>query len=1175
MAGKRSNIVAGVKASNQAAPQQPNTYGASGSTGISPLLAQYQQWTIGQGGSPYDPLPRDAAQFLLGQFGPLSPIQPMPIDEPGPGTERPEPRRFQYPVAWNMPHSPPGTEGLKLIDFTTLRTYADAYSVARAAIQVRKSEIRGLEWDIHPTKEAEKKMRGDQKAHQDFARRRDEAIKFFKRPDPDYQNFSSWIDALLEDIFVVDALSLYLHPTRLPGKGLLGSSLAALELIDGTTIRPLLNLQGGKPLPPSPAYQQYLQGIPRVDLLTLLSGDDVKDLDAPVQEYRGDQLLYLPYTSRSWTPYGFSPIERAIVPIITGMRKQQYQLDFFDEGTIPGVFVSPGENSGWTPNQIKELQDALNAIAGDPAWKHKAIALPPGSRVDPQRQAELADMFDEIVMTQVCMALDVMPMELGISPRTSTSQSGGAANQMAKTSEDTQERKATKPLLLWLKQAIFDPILQDVCGQRDMAWTWEGLEEGEDEETKTNLIVNQMSHALLSIDEGRAELGKTPWGLPETSDPGILTATGFTPLGQWNPLTEQPGQQPGEPAQQAPPGSAGAPGAPGGGQPPQPPHITTIGPGNKPPAPPPPPGAQAAGQAQSKAKTATKSVDVEGLRKAAASEVDALNRHLNKGRDPLSWQCKHIDPAWLAEIDRALKAGYQPDEFMGYVADTIDKTWNVQYDESKHPRGPGGKWTSGSGNTGFLGDSQAGRIAVNYSGHAPKKGPKGKKPKKKKGKKKTGNSIHGLTPAQLRAQQRQLEAEMKRLREQEKLANTPPPRPNDTIAWEMYDDWYNTGGSKFDVSELFKAGVPHTADTPSDEAIVERGREYWRTHVAWGRPGDFEECVRGVMEHAGMSREHAQGYCNLRHHEVTGEYAGPSAHGGHHKGQFAELVKVGPKGYIHGWIFVGAPGVGDRVFHPQHGHGKVTAHTEGKETHVAFESGESGKFKHSHRPGQARDFAKDEGPKVLTGEDAYNHMPKFRGSYVVDDERYKDKPFFGKRVYTYGGEHENEKRAIDYHSFDEKGLIDALSGYAANGYEKVNEDLRSGKRKKNKWLDEAFNRAPATEHPMLTHRGVEKASDLFGPVGSKIGQTFNDKAYVSTSASRVVADQFRADEFTKVANKDSAIINMHLPAGIKALSPIGKTKREQEILLNRDSHFKVVGDKVIDGVRTVDLELIP
>lgn len=49
-----------------------------------------------------------------------------------------------------------------------------------------------------------------------------------------------------------------------------------------------------------------------------------------------------------------------------------------------------------------------------------------------------------------------------------------------------------------------------------------------------------------------------------------------------------------------------------------------------------------------------------------------------------------------------------------------------------------------------------------------------------------------------------------------------------------------------------------------------------------------------------------------------------------------DVVKVGPKGYIHGWIFVGAPGVGARVFHPQHGMGTVTKH-DGTHATVKFD----------------------------------------------------------------------------------------------------------------------------------------------------------------------------------------------------------------------------------------------
>lgn len=48
-----------------------------------------------------------------------------------------------------------------------------------------------------------------------------------------------------------------------------------------------------------------------------------------------------------------------------------------------------------------------------------------------------------------------------------------------------------------------------------------------------------------------------------------------------------------------------------------------------------------------------------------------------------------------------------------------------------------------------------------------------------------------------------------------------------------------------------------------------------------------------------------------------------------------DIVKVGPKGYIHGWVFVGSSGTGARVRHPQHGSGTVTAH-DGRRARVRF-----------------------------------------------------------------------------------------------------------------------------------------------------------------------------------------------------------------------------------------------
>ena len=573
----------------------------------------------------------------------------------------------------------PGTEGWgKLADFQTLRTLADLYSVARACIDLRKAELRGIGWDIALTKTAAKSLRGSSSGMADFAKRREAAVKFFRRPDPVYSDFSSWFDTILEEIFVTDALSIYVQPALGRTKGLLGSHIGALDLIDGALIRPLVDVRGGPPPPPNPAFQQFLYGVPRVDLMTLLLGEDNPDHEGLVAEYAGDQLMYLPYNQRTWTVYGQAPIERAIIPVMTGLNKQGYQLNFFQEGSIPGLFVSPGDPN-MTPAQIRELQDALNALAGDQAWKHKIIVLPGGSKVDPQKPVPLADQFDEIIMTQVCMAFQVMPMELGISPRVSSTQSTGAANQMAKASQDIQERKGTVPLLLWLKSALFDTILQKVCGQEDLEWQWEGLEEDEDAETLTNLLVQQVSTGLRSIDEARQELGLDPWNMPITSDPGWASQmAGFMPL---SAVSTEPAPPPLAPGQAPPPGQQ----QPGQQKPPQPGQKPPR-PGQKPPSgvpalpsdrsalSAPKPGSSAAAgtpaHAAASAAPSSNSKKPAGS-KSQARELDLLRNHLRKGGLIGDWQPLDL-PGWaISAIGEDLAKGLSADEATGIIADQL------------------------------------------------------------------------------------------------------------------------------------------------------------------------------------------------------------------------------------------------------------------------------------------------------------------------------------------------------------------------------------------------------------------------------------------------------------------------------------------------------------------------
>lgn len=168
----------------------------------------------------------------------------------------------------------------------------------------------------------------------DFGKRRAEALRFFRQPDPGFDDWGAFISALLEQVLVYDAMSLLLKPKRGRGlrKGILGSDLDCIELIDGSTVRPLLSVSGGRPRPPAPSFQQYLKGVPRSDLQQMWNDWDIEQ--AGLKGYEGpvftvDQLMYRPIVPRVNSPYGFSAVEIALVVIMTGLRKQAYQLEYY------------------------------------------------------------------------------------------------------------------------------------------------------------------------------------------------------------------------------------------------------------------------------------------------------------------------------------------------------------------------------------------------------------------------------------------------------------------------------------------------------------------------------------------------------------------------------------------------------------------------------------------------------------------------------------------------------------------------------------------------------------------------------------------------------------------------------------------------------------------------------
>lgn len=404
-------------------------------------------------------------------FGPGAPPPPLaPAEVAG--------RQFDYPVAYNSQQRPRANE---TTGFAELRALADAYDVLRLVIETRKDQMEKLAWTVRPRAKDAGRTIDDPAA----ADPRIGAIEgFLQRPDREH-DWGSWLRILLEDMLVIDAATLYRRRSR-------GGGLYALEPIDGATIKRVLDGRGRTPLPPEPAYQQVLKGLPAVD-------------------YSADELIYAPRNPRSHRVYGFSPVEQILATVNIALRRQATQLQFYTEGNVPEALI--GVPADWAPEQIRQFQDYWDALLeGNSAARSHAKFVPGGMTYHATRgDASLKDAFDEWLARVVCYAFSVPPTPFVAQVNRAT----------AETIHEAALAEGLAPLQNWVKRVI-DRVLAEDFAAADLEFAWS--DEGDRDPAEAARIAEiYVRSGIKSVNEVREELGLAP--LPPGGD-GAATDAG-------------------------------------------------------------------------------------------------------------------------------------------------------------------------------------------------------------------------------------------------------------------------------------------------------------------------------------------------------------------------------------------------------------------------------------------------------------------------------------------------------------------------------------------------------------------------------------------------------------------------------------------------------------------------
>jgi hypothetical protein len=383
-----------------------------------------------------------------GWFGPQQPLAPQaPADVKG--------RQWDYPFGVNLSYVPRSENG---ISFHELRALADALPLLRAVIETRKDQIAGLNYAVRSL---------DPTGAPDAAARIQSTLAFLARPDRRH-SFAAWLRMLLEDLLVIDAATIYPRFTR-------GGSLYSLDVIDGSTITPLVGEDGRSPEPPDPAYQQVLHGVPAADFST-------------------DELLYLPRNVRSHRLYGMSPVEQIALTVNIALRRDAATLDYYRSGSVPDSFATlPKE---WTVDQIRQFQDYFDALMSGNLERRRMVKFMPADfKLTETRQPPLKDSYDEWLARVICYAFSV-PASAFVS-------------QVNRATSETLRMQATQeglvPLKAWVKSAL-DSVVQVYLKQPDLEFVWVGDDAVDPLEQAQTLNI-LVTAGIKTREEARADLG--------------------------------------------------------------------------------------------------------------------------------------------------------------------------------------------------------------------------------------------------------------------------------------------------------------------------------------------------------------------------------------------------------------------------------------------------------------------------------------------------------------------------------------------------------------------------------------------------------------------------------------------------------------------------------------------
>ena len=453
-------------------------------------------------------------------MGPNFPLIPWPIDELGPNG-RPDPRRFQFDISWNLQVSK------QLARWTTLKAAATQCDVMNRCISIRQADVTKMDWSFTVSQDAVNTIMEDNDigiseaakiARKQFMPEIVRSSELMENPYPQSDlSWEQWVAEFMFAMLVYDGVAV--HPAFT-----LGGKLLGFDLIDTPTIRCLLDNHGFTPRPPDPAYQQDLWGFPRGEFIASSNKNVTNYLGGEYNISDRDQLSYFIMHPRSDSPYGNSATEQALPIANIYLERQNWQLAEYKYGTTVRQYFETDSTDIELPNMASASRIIQDRFEGSTANRQGMLFLPGGVKnptFAPSNDEKYKPDWDEFLKKSIASYYGVAPSQVGVTTRAGLGGGKGAAQG----EQDGSETVSAKPQNKYVERSVDSLMRRYAGGTRNVAFTLKDDEGSEDELEISKANITYIGGAMKTPNEVRGELGlplstqpeadQLMWGTPQ------------------------------------------------------------------------------------------------------------------------------------------------------------------------------------------------------------------------------------------------------------------------------------------------------------------------------------------------------------------------------------------------------------------------------------------------------------------------------------------------------------------------------------------------------------------------------------------------------------------------------------------------------------------------------------